>query len=336
MAIGRPGSRRGSGCFVHVDHGAEPRALLAGHRGLDGRAAARDAGRRGHLGGRVARAGRRCREHGGEPDASAVDVGLRRDRRRPALGSGDPYWAIPSSPEQDCWDPPPRRYAGADDVEPARAGPVQRLLAICSAPTARTPAPTGNGSVADTPLRARLPDPPGVRRPPGPRPLRLVSERRRTAIPSPSRPHNRVVVGPDPSNAPLLRFVRCCFHHQATFKVRTGGEWLAVGSVDWASCTTCRPIRRPTGAFCPATRATRSRTRARSTSPGARSDRQSCSCRPRRHRRRGSTQQRAGDAKPDVLVRHVERLRAAGRQRPHRDRARPRLEVLDRVAASRR
>lgn len=42
--------------------------------------------------------------------------------------------------------------------------------------------------------------------------------------------NNRVVVGKDPGNAPFLRLARCCFHHQATFKVRTGGEWLAVGS----------------------------------------------------------------------------------------------------------
>ena len=48
----------------------------------------------------------------------------------------------------------------------------------------------------------------------------------------PSQPEqttNRVIVGPDPSNAPFLRVARCCFHHQATFKIRTGGEWVTVG-----------------------------------------------------------------------------------------------------------
>jgi hypothetical protein len=44
------------------------------------------------------------------------------------------------------------------------------------------------------------------------------------------QPNNRVVVGPDDSNKPFLRFARCCFHHQANFKVRTGGEWVANGS----------------------------------------------------------------------------------------------------------
>jgi hypothetical protein len=45
------------------------------------------------------------------------------------------------------------------------------------------------------------------------------------------QPNNRVVVGPDDSNKPFLRFARCCFHHEATFKVRTGGEWMTNGSV---------------------------------------------------------------------------------------------------------
>ena len=41
---------------------------------------------------------------------------------------------------------------------------------------------------------------------------------------------NRVIVGPDPGNAAFLGLARCCFHHQAAFKVRTGGEWVAVGT----------------------------------------------------------------------------------------------------------
>jgi len=41
---------------------------------------------------------------------------------------------------------------------------------------------------------------------------------------------NRIVVPADPGNAPFLRLATCCFHRQATFKVRTGGEWVAVGS----------------------------------------------------------------------------------------------------------
>ncbi|MDP9033548.1 MAG: hypothetical protein M3O50_01970 [Myxococcota bacterium] len=41
---------------------------------------------------------------------------------------------------------------------------------------------------------------------------------------------NRSVVGADPSNVTPLKRVRCCFHHQAAFKVRAGGEWLTVGT----------------------------------------------------------------------------------------------------------
>src|SRR4029077_7023225 len=46
----------------------------------------------------------------------------------------------------------------------------------------------------------------------------------------PEQTTNRVIVGADPSSVPFLRITRCCFHHQVTFKVRAGGEWLAVGS----------------------------------------------------------------------------------------------------------
>jgi len=41
---------------------------------------------------------------------------------------------------------------------------------------------------------------------------------------------SRVVVGPDPSNVPFLKIARCCFHNQIGFKVRTGGEWVTVGT----------------------------------------------------------------------------------------------------------
>ncbi|MGA2448676.1 MAG: hypothetical protein ABTD50_08380 [Polyangiaceae bacterium] len=43
---------------------------------------------------------------------------------------------------------------------------------------------------------------------------------------------NRVIVGAtaDPNSAPFLKQLRCCFHRQAAFKVRTGGEWVTVGS----------------------------------------------------------------------------------------------------------
>jgi len=42
---------------------------------------------------------------------------------------------------------------------------------------------------------------------------------------------NRTVVANDPVNSPLpLKIATCCFHRQAAFQVRTGGEWVANGS----------------------------------------------------------------------------------------------------------
>ncbi|MGH7329683.1 MAG: hypothetical protein ACREJX_15155, partial [Polyangiaceae bacterium] len=44
-------------------------------------------------------------------------------------------------------------------------------------------------------------------------------------------PTTREIVGPDPSNVSLLKAMRCCFHRQVQFHVRTGGAWVAVGAV---------------------------------------------------------------------------------------------------------
>ncbi len=44
-------------------------------------------------------------------------------------------------------------------------------------------------------------------------------------------PGSREIVGPDPSNAASMKAMFCCFHRAVQFHVRTGGEWLAVGSV---------------------------------------------------------------------------------------------------------
>ncbi len=41
----------------------------------------------------------------------------------------------------------------------------------------------------------------------------------------------REIVGVEPTNASALRLARCCFHDQVKIQVRTGGAWLATGSV---------------------------------------------------------------------------------------------------------
>jgi len=51
------------------------------------------------------------------------------------------------------------------------------------------------------------------------------------SFPVPPLTTNRTVAGPDPSNIPYLHNMQCCFHNQSTINVRTGGEWVAVGSV---------------------------------------------------------------------------------------------------------
>jgi hypothetical protein len=74
------------------------------------------------------------------------------------------------------------------------------------------------------------------------------------------RTTGRTIVGPDLTNPArnrnYLRPIRCCFHHKATFKVRTGGEWVAVGSVVGLlhqvvkeSDGTCRPSCDPGNAL---------------------------------------------------------------------------------------
>jgi hypothetical protein len=40
----------------------------------------------------------------------------------------------------------------------------------------------------------------------------------------------RQIVSKDPTNVEALRAMRCCFHHQVRFKVRSGGTWLTTGS----------------------------------------------------------------------------------------------------------
>ncbi|MGH7298568.1 MAG: hypothetical protein ACRELB_26750, partial [Polyangiaceae bacterium] len=146
------------------------------------------------------------------------------------LPESDPYWAIPTSDEQDCWD-----GFGLDDptgTSPTSPNASARYDACAATYGADglDAAPSGGGSVADLNYQRDMPilqayddhlvlgrfgwfdkDPNGA----------TIQE----------QTSNRVVVGPDASNATFLKRIRCCFHHQATFKVRTGGEWLTVGSV---------------------------------------------------------------------------------------------------------
>jgi hypothetical protein len=46
----------------------------------------------------------------------------------------------------------------------------------------------------------------------------------------PNRPFSREVVYVHPDNAASLKLMRCCFHHQVRFAVRTGAQWVTTGS----------------------------------------------------------------------------------------------------------
>jgi hypothetical protein len=145
------------------------------------------------------------------------------------LAQGDPYWSQPSA-TNDCWDGDLADDPGV--VSPMRSSHADARYNLCATEygsDGEDAAPEGNQSVADTffardfPILQAYDD-------------HLVlgrfgwfdTDSKGNAVGE--QPNNRVVVGPDPSNVPFLRLARCCFHHQATFKVRTGGEWLTVGS----------------------------------------------------------------------------------------------------------
>ena len=145
------------------------------------------------------------------------------------LPQGDAYWSLPSDPvTQDCWDPPLADDPGTAYPSP-HANDRFNACATTYGELGEDAAPQGNQSIADTYLSRDFPILEAYND-------RLVLGRfgwfskDKSGAAVAEQTNNRVVVGKDASNAPFLRFARCCFHHQATFKVRTGGQWLAVGS----------------------------------------------------------------------------------------------------------
>jgi hypothetical protein len=146
------------------------------------------------------------------------------------LPQSDPYWGQPSS-QNDCWDDSPLADDPSDTGPSSHADDRFNACAQQYGAEGEDAAPEGNQTVADTfpardfPIVEAYDD-------------HLVLGRFGWFQQDPNdpattvneQPNNRVVVGADPSNAIFLRFARCCFHHQATFKVRSGGEWLTVGS----------------------------------------------------------------------------------------------------------
>jgi hypothetical protein len=120
------------------------------------------------------------------------------------LGQGDPYW----SAENDCWDP-------------SLSDPNMRQ-AVCE--NTYGSLTDSDGGVNTTPSLYRD------------FPILEAYEDHfvigRFGYHDPSNPQiaSRVVVGADPSNAATLKLMKCCFHNQASFQVRAGGEWVTIGS----------------------------------------------------------------------------------------------------------
>jgi hypothetical protein len=131
------------------------------------------------------------------------------------LGSGDPYWSEPN----DCWDG--LTVTGGtrldDDAGSAISAIASTRYNACFQ-TFNSSSNADSNYTRDFPILQATDN---------------ALEVGRFAWPPSSneQPTNRTVVGRDPSNAPYLRLATCCFHRQASFKVRAGGEWLTVGQV---------------------------------------------------------------------------------------------------------
>jgi hypothetical protein len=113
------------------------------------------------------------------------------------LPSDDPYWSVPNDPAPNsCWDPSLRTASDRYNV--------------CSSIFGTAADQSTN---RDFPILEAYDD--------------HVKVGRFAKIP-PNQ--SREVIFSDPSNAPFLKLLRCCFHHQVKFNVRAASEWVTVGS----------------------------------------------------------------------------------------------------------
>lgn len=115
------------------------------------------------------------------------------------LPDGDDYWNV----SQDCWDPQLSTAALRQNV-------CQKTFGAAS----------DQSTVRDFPILEAYDD-------------KLVLGRyftRTTTGPGNVSSSRREVVYKDPSNASDLKLMRCCFHNQVRFRVRTGQLWSVVGA----------------------------------------------------------------------------------------------------------
>ncbi len=123
------------------------------------------------------------------------------------LGPDDPYWSVPESALEggSCWQ--------ATDAPGSIAAPGRARYDLCNAVFG---APAEEGPGRDFPILEAYDD-------------KLVLGRFFT-FPNDAVTPTREVIWKDDSNRGALKLAQCCFHGQAKFRVRGGGQWVAVGS----------------------------------------------------------------------------------------------------------
>jgi hypothetical protein len=121
------------------------------------------------------------------------------------LAPGDPYWAQPDLAEPNgCWDDP----LDTTSTDPGEINKVAgRRFDFCMSEFATAGEQNKN---RDFPILEAYDD-------------HLVIGR---FAPGAGRD-----VATGPTNAPYMKVARCCFHHQFTFRIRTGAQWATVGSI---------------------------------------------------------------------------------------------------------
>ncbi len=126
------------------------------------------------------------------------------------LNSDDPYWAL----HQACWEIPGTQLGDGDGGTSSTNLATQRFN-ICQA-TFGSPGSNPDLNVPrDAPIIEAYTDHLTVGRFGFPNGLETTTNR--TVDPGSTR------------NPTFLKLMACCFHNQAGFKVRAGGEWVAVG-----------------------------------------------------------------------------------------------------------
>lgn len=118
------------------------------------------------------------------------------------LPSDDPFWAQDDLPVDGCWDPQLNTPNKAANAAARVAACTNVFGTVAQQSTSR-----------DFPILEAYDD-------------RLVVGR----FAKIGQNESREIIYSDTSNAPYLKLMRCCFHNQVHFKVRSSAQWVTVGS----------------------------------------------------------------------------------------------------------